>query len=105
VWGCRRWLLTRSFDDKSELLSKLVEANPHLTQREAKIIVGTIFDEIADTLSHGGRVELRGFGVFSTKRLGARRGRNPLTGDSVNVPEKHFVTFKPGKPMRHRLNG
>jgi integration host factor subunit beta len=90
---------------KSELVSRLVEANPRLSRRKAKIIVGTIFDEIADALSRGGRVELRGFGVFSTKRVGARHSRNPLTGDSVNVPEKHFVTFKPGKPMHQRLNG
>ena len=90
---------------KSELASKLVGANPGLTQREATIIVGTIFGEIAAPLSRGGRVELRGFGVFSTKRVNARASRNPSTGASVSVPEKHFVTFKPGKPMHHRLNG
>jgi integration host factor subunit beta len=90
---------------KTDLVSKLVEANPRLSQREAKIIVGTIFGEIAAALTHGDRVELRGFGVFSTKRASARRSRNPRTGDSVSVPEKHFITFKPGKPMHHRLNG
>jgi integration host factor subunit beta len=90
---------------KSELVSRLVEANPRLSKRKAKIIVGTIFGEIAVALSHGGRVELRGFGVFSTKQVSARASRNPLTGASVNVPEKRFVTFKTGRPMHDRLNG
>jgi integration host factor subunit beta len=90
---------------KSELVSKLVEANPRLSQREAQIIVATIFGEIVAALSRGGRVELRGFGVFSTKRVNARRSRNPRTGHSVGVPEKHSVTFKPGRPMHDRLNG
>jgi integration host factor subunit beta len=90
---------------KSELVSKLVEVNPRLSKRKAKIIVGTIFGEIVAALSHGGRVELRGFGVFSTKRVSARRSRNPRTGTSFNVPEKRFVTFKTGRPMHDRLNG
>ena len=90
---------------KSELVSKVAARKPHLTQREAEIIVATIFDEIGAALSRGDRVELRGFGVFSIKRLGARVSRNPRTGDSVNVPEKHFATFKPGQPMHRRLNG
>jgi integration host factor subunit beta len=90
---------------KSELVSKLVEVNPRLSKRKPKIIVGTIFGEIAVALSHGGRVELRGFGVFSTKRVIARASRHPLTGATVNVPEKRFVTFKTGRPMHDRLNG
>jgi integration host factor subunit beta len=90
---------------KSELVSKLVEANPHLTQRTVEIIVTAVFREIAPALSHGGRVEPGGFGVFPTKRVNARASRNPLTGASVNVPEKHFVTFMTGKPMHRRLNG
>jgi integration host factor subunit beta len=64
-----------------------------------------MFGEIAAALSRGRRVELRGFGVFSTKRVSARASRNPVTGVSVSVPEKHFVTFKPGRPMHRRLNG
>ena len=84
---------------KSELVSKLAKANPSLTQRKVEIIVATIFGEIAAALSRGDRVELRGFGVFSTKRVSARASRNPLTGARVNVPEKHFITFKLGRPM------
>jgi integration host factor subunit beta len=91
---------------KSELARRLAgSTTPRLTLRDAAVIVTAIFDEIAAGLSDGGRVELRGFGVFSTKRVSARRSRNPLTGDSVSVPEKHFVIFKTGKPMHHRLNG
>jgi integration host factor subunit beta len=90
---------------KSELARRLAAANPHLTQREAEIVVATIFDKIAAALSRGDRVELRGFAVFSTKRVSPRVSRNPLTGARVNVPEKHFITFKSGRPMHHRLNG
>jgi integration host factor subunit beta len=89
---------------KSELVSKLAAANPHLALRNVEIIVATIFDEIAAALSRGDRVELRGFGSFSVRQLGARRGRNPLTGASVNVAEKHYATFKTGQPMHRRLN-
>jgi integration host factor subunit beta len=90
---------------KTELVSKLARANPNLTRREARIAVATIFGEIAAALSRGDRVELRGFGSFSVRQLGARRGRNPLTGASVNVPEKHYAMFKTGQPMHRRLNG
>jgi integration host factor subunit beta len=89
---------------KTGLVSKLAGANPGLTRREAKIAVATIFGEIAAALSRGDRVELRGFGSFSVRQLGARRGRNPLTGASVNVAEKHYATFKTGQPMHRRLN-
>jgi integration host factor subunit beta len=90
---------------KSELVSKLVAANPRLTRRDAETAVTAIFGEIAAALSRGDRVELRGFGSFSVRHLDARRARNPNTRTGFNVPEKHFATFKPGKPMHHRLNG
>jgi integration host factor subunit beta len=86
---------------KSELVQRLAESNPHLYQRDVEIIVTAIFDEIAEALSRG---ELRGFGAFSVKRRDARVGRNPRTGDSVNVSEKHIPFFKTGKQLRDRLN-
>ena len=89
---------------KSELVQRLAEANPHLYQRDVEAIVTTIFDEIATALSRGDRVELRGFGAFSVKRREARIGRNPRTGDSVQVAEKHIPFFKTGKQLRDRLN-
>ena len=89
---------------KSELIQRLTERNPHLYQRDVERIVSTVFDEIAAALSRGDRVELRGFGAFSVKRRGARIGRNPRTGESVQVGEKHIPFFKTGKELRERLN-
>ena len=89
---------------KSELIQHLAERNPHLYQRDVERIVTTIFDEISNALSRGDRVELRGFGAFSVKRREARQGRNPRTGESVKVAEKHIPFFKTGKEMRERLN-
>jgi len=68
-------------------------------------IVGTIFDEIIETMASGNRVELRGFGAFSVKKRDARMGRNPRTGESVSVDEKYVPFFKTGKRLRDRLNG
>ncbi|HZL58739.1 MAG TPA: integration host factor subunit beta [Stellaceae bacterium] len=89
---------------KSELIQRLAERNPHLYQRDVERIVSTVFDEISAALSRGDRVELRGFGAFSVKRRGARLGRNPRTGESVQVGEKHIPFFKTGKELRERLN-
>ena len=89
---------------KSELIPRLAELNSHLYQREVERIVTAIFDEIAAALSRGDRVELRGFGAFSVKRRESRVGRNPRTGASVQVAEKHIPFFKTGKQLRERLN-
>lgn len=89
---------------KSELIQKLADANPHLYQRDIERIVNKIFDEITDALSRGDRVELRGFGAFSIKHRKARTGRNPRTGEVVQVAEKHVPFFKTGKELRDRLN-
>ena len=90
---------------KSELILRIAERNPHLYQRDVERIVSTIFDEISAALSRGDRVELRGFGAFSIKKRGSRLGRNPRTGESVAVSEKHIPFFKTGKELRERLNG
>ena len=89
---------------RSELVSKLAEENPDLSAREVDMIVTIFFDEIVDQLMAGGRIELRGFGAFSTRGREARVGRNPRTGQSVNIPSKKVPYFKPGKEMRQRLN-
>lgn len=89
---------------KSELIAKMVEANPHLYQRDVERIVSTIFEEVSAALSRGDRVELRGFGAFSVKRRPARTGRNPRTGETVHVDEKFVPYFKTGKELRERLN-
>lgn len=90
---------------RSELIQKLADENPHLYQRDVERIVNTIFEEITDAMSQGDRVELRGFGAFSVKKRDARTGRNPRTGEAVEVEEKHVPFFKTGKLLRDRLNG
>ena len=89
---------------KSELIQRIAEENPHLFQRDVERIVTTIFDEITAALWRGDRVELRGFGAFSVKRRPARIGRNPRTGEAVQVAEKYVPFFKTGKELRERLN-
>ena len=89
---------------KSELIVRLAERNPHLYQRDIERIVTTIFDEISAALARGQRVELRGFGAFSVKQRPARTARNPRTGESVQVAEKHIPFFKTGKELRESLN-
>ncbi|AYE85665.1 MAG: integration host factor subunit beta [Sulfitobacter sp.] len=90
---------------RSELIQKIADDNPHLYQRDVERIVNTVFDEITGAMSRGDRVELRGFGAFSVKKRDARVGRNPRTGETVNVEEKHVPFFKTGKLLRDRLNG
>jgi integration host factor subunit beta len=87
------------------LIQKIAEENPHLYQRDVERIVSTLFDEIAAALARGDRVELRGFGAFSVKSRDARVGRNPRTGEAVQVPEKRVPFFKTGKDLRERMNG
>ncbi|GAB4288460.1 MAG: integration host factor subunit beta [Roseovarius sp.] len=90
---------------RSELIQKIADENPHLLQRDVERIVNTIFNEITKALSEGNRVELRGFGAFSVKKRDARLGRNPRTGEAVQVEQKHVPFFKTGKLLRDRLNG
>lgn len=90
---------------RSELIQKIADENPHLFQRDVDRIVSTIFDEITEAMANGNRVELRGFGAFSVKRRDPRIGRNPRTGEAVQVEEKHVPFFKTGKLLRDRLNG
>ena len=89
---------------RSELVQKLMDENPHLSQRDVERVISTIFEEIITTIAKGDRVELRGFGAFSVKKRGSRQGRNPRTGAAVSVEEKHVPFFKTGKLLRDRLN-
>lgn len=89
---------------RSELVQALLKDNPGLSQRDVEAIVSTFFDEITERLAANGRVELRGFGAFSTRARDARVGRNPRTGETVEVDAKRVPFFKPGKEMRVRLN-
>jgi integration host factor subunit beta len=89
---------------RSELVQKLADENQELTLQEIERIVDLFFREIIDQLASGGRVELRGFGAFTTRARDARTGRNPRTGEAVPVSAKRVPYFKPGKEMRERLN-
>jgi len=89
---------------RSELLAALAQDNPGLKTEEVEQVVDIFFEEIAQRLADGGRVELRGYGAFSTREREARKGRNPRTGAAVDVPAKRVPYFKPGKDMRRRLN-
>lgn len=89
---------------RSELVASLANANPHLNHKDVERVVTTIFDTIIDALSEDGRVELRGFGAFSTRGRDARTGRNPRTGEPVPVEAKRVPYFKAGKELREKLN-
>ena len=89
---------------KSELIARLAELNPSLYHRDLEQLVNTVFETISEALERGDRVELRGFGAFSLRERKARFGRNPRTGESVNVAAKTVPFFKMGKGMRERLN-
>ena len=89
---------------KSELITQLAEANPHLFQRDIERVVNAVFDEITEALSRGDRVELRGFGAFSVRHRPARDGRNPRTGEAVAVRDKYVPFFKTGKELRERVD-
>ena len=89
---------------KSELVQIIASRNPHLFIRDVENIISAIFDEISEALASGNRVELRGFGAFSVKNRPARVGRNPRTGDAVEVEEKWVPFFKTGKELREKLN-
>ena len=89
---------------RSEMLAAMAADHPDLRSDEIEQVVEIFFDEIATRLAEGGRVEMRGFGTFSTRPRDARTGRNPRTGETVDVPAKRVPYFKPGKEMRDRLN-
>ena len=89
---------------RSGLIKRLTAANPHLYARDIERIVDTVFEQIGAALARGARVELRGFGAFSTRGRRERIGRNPRTGDEVAVPGKAVPHFKTGKELRERLN-
>jgi len=90
---------------RSELIQRLAEENKDLTLMEVERIVELFFSEITEQLAKGGRVELRGFGAFTTRSREARMGRNPRTGEAVDIKAKKVPFFKPGKEIRERLNG
>ena len=88
---------------KADLIDEVSKFS-NLTKKETETIVNTIFDNITDALAKGDKVELRGFGSFRIRHRNSRKGRNPKTGDRVDVPSKHVPYFKPGKELKDLIN-
>ena len=89
---------------KSELILKITSKNSYLYHKDVYKIIDTLFNSVTKALKDGDRVELRGFGTFTTKLRNARIGRNPKTGDPVAIPQKKMPFFKMGKLMKERIN-
>lgn len=89
---------------KREIIEKFAESTEGLNQRDAEIIVNTILDSIAQALSRGDKVEIRGFGSFVVRHRNPRTGRNPKTGIKVSVQSKKVPFFKVGKDLKNRVN-
>ena len=90
---------------KSELIARLAERNPRLVARDADEAVNTMLDAKTDALAGGQRIEIRGFGSFALNYRPPRIGRNPKSGDRVQVPAKHVPHFKAGKELRELVDG
>ena len=89
---------------KSKLLNQLKKSYPNFFKKDLEKVVSVVLNEIKQTLKRGDRVELRGFGIFSTNIQKARISRNPKTGGKVNTPEKKIIHFKMAKEMFKKLN-
>jgi integration host factor subunit beta len=90
---------------KSELIARLAERNPRLVARDADEAVNTMLEAMTDALAGGQRIEIRGFGSFALNYRPPRVGRNPKSGDRVQVPAKYVPHFKAGKELRERVDG
>jgi len=89
---------------RSDLIAKLAERYPQLLAKDADMAVKVILDAMANTLAQGGRIEIRGFGSFALNYRPPRIGRNPKSGDKVQVPAKYVPHFKAGKELRERVD-
>ena len=89
---------------KAELIEEVSRVSD-LTKKHSEIIVDTVFKSIINALHRGDKIELRGFGSFRVRKRRSRQGRNPKTGESVEVPAKRVPYFKPGKLIREALHG
>jgi len=90
---------------KAELVDKIAEKKPGLTRKQVEVVVNTVLDGIKDALSREDKVEIRGFGSFRVRFRRAKEGRNPKTGETVQVPPKKVPFFKAGKEMREMVDG
>ena len=89
---------------RSELIELMASQQNQLTTKDVELAVKLMIDHMAESLTSGGRIEIRGFGSFSLHYREARQGRNPKTGDAVELEGKYVPHFKPGKDLRERVN-
>jgi integration host factor subunit beta len=89
--------------NRSDLITRLAELHPQLLAKDAESVVKVILDALSNTLSKGGRIEIRGFGSFELNYRPSRQGRNPKTGEKLKVPAKYVPHFKAGKELRERV--
>jgi integration host factor subunit beta len=89
---------------KSELIEQLAQRANGITNKVAEVVVHTIFQGMKDALVQGDRIEIRGFGSIKVKNYSSYTGRNPKTGDSIEVPAKKLPFFKVGKELRERVD-
>ncbi|ENA29484.1 MULTISPECIES: integration host factor subunit beta [Pseudomonas] len=89
---------------KSELIERIVSEQGQLSARDVELAIKTMLEQMAQALSTGDRIEIRGFGSFSLHYRSPRTGRNPKTGESVTLDGKYVPHFKPGKELRDRVN-
>lgn len=90
---------------RSELVTRVAAQNPHLYERDIDALIKAMFNRIATALASGDRVEIRNFGTFSVRQRTARVGRNPRSGEPVEVKPKTMIGFKVGKSLHNRING
>jgi integration host factor subunit beta len=89
---------------KSGLIERVAELTPHISKKDTEVVVNTIFDSMTEALKQGGRIEIRGFGSFQVKIREAREGRNPKTGEEVQIPAKRTPFFKVGKELKEKVD-
>jgi integration host factor subunit beta len=89
---------------KSGLIARVAELTPHISKKDTEVVVNTIFDSMTEALKHGERIEIRGFGSFQVKVREAREGRNPKTGEEVQIPAKRTPFFKVGKELKEKVD-
>ena len=89
---------------KSGLIERVAELTPHISKKDTEVVVNTIFDSMTEALKQGERIEIRGFGSFQVKVREAREGRNPKTGEEVQIPAKRTPFFKVGKELKEKVD-
>lgn len=89
---------------KSDLVDAISKGNPTIPRNAVETVVNTVFDSMMDAMGREERIEIRGFGSFSVRHRDARKGRNPKTGEPVDVPAKRMPHFTVGKQLKDRMN-